>query len=191
MERMRWKFYLLDSVEGDILRHAVGVYNDGVRRILIADLTAAKYLQGLEVEAPPIFGCRLSLWGVALAAVGAAGLLVRGWDATALSLLVTSLFYLLDRKVVGLKRVKFDARAPPQHIPTPYLALWAKVPKFMCYSTPETSLLRRRGKTPSCPGASACRCYALSLFVEEAAEELKPAKMPTFVSEEHIRLLLQ
>lgn len=186
-----WKFYLLDSVEGDVLRHAVGVYNDGLRRILIADLTAAKYLQGVEVEAPPIFGCRLSLWGVALAAVGAAGLLVSGWEATAFSVLVTSLFYLLDRKVVGLKRVKFDARAPLQHIPTPYLALWTKVPKFMCHSAPGASLLRRRGKTPICPEASACRCYALSLFVEETTEELKPAKMPTLVSEEYIRLLLQ
>jgi len=187
LERLGWRFYLLDSVGEDALRHAVGVYHDGVRRILIA----GKRLQGVEVEAPPIFGCRLSLLGAALTAAGVAGLLVPGWEAVALSVLMGGLLELLDRKVVGLKQVKFDACDAPRRIPTPYLALWIKVPKAVCYLAPELLLLRRFGKTPSCPGAPACEGYSLWLFVGEAAEGLEPAKGPTLVSEEHIRLLLQ
>jgi len=171
----------------DALRHAVGVYHDGVRRILIV----VKRLQGVEVEAPPIFGCWLSLPGAALMAAGVAGLFAPGWEVVALSVLTGGLLELLDRKVVGLKQVKFDACDASRRIHTPYLALWIKVPKAMCYLAPELFLLRRLGKMPSCPGVSACGGYALALFVGEAAEGFEPAKGPTLVGEEHIRLLLQ
>jgi len=185
LERLGWRYYLLDSVGEDALRHAVGVYHDGVRRILIA----GKRLQGVEVETPPIFRCRLSLPGAALTAVGVALLFMPEWEIVALSMLMLGLSFLLDREVVGLKHVKFNACNSPRRISTPYLALWTKVPKF-CYLMPELFLLRRLG-IPSCPGVSTCGGYFLWLFVEEAAEGFEPARDPTLVSEEHIRSLLQ
>jgi len=187
LEKRWWKFYLLDSVGGDALRHAVGVYNDGVRRILISE----KRLQGVEVEAPPIFRCRLTLHGAAFTAVGVALFFMPGWEMAAFSALTVGLPFLLDREVVGFRQVKFDVCDLPRRIPTPYLALWVKMPKFMCYLAPELFLLRRLGKMPSCPGASACGGYSLWLFVGEAAWGLEPAEVPTLVGEEHIRQLLQ
>jgi len=186
LEKRWWRYYLLDSVGEDALRHAVGVYNDGVRRILIA----AKRLQGVEVEAPPIFGCRLSLPGAALTAMGVTMLFMPEWETAAFPLLMLGMSFLLDLEVAGLKPVKFNACDAPRRIPTPYLALWIKVPKAMCYLSPELFLVRRLGM-PSCPGVSTCGGYYLWLFVEEAAWGLEPAKDPTLVGEEHIRQLLQ
>jgi len=189
LEKRWWKFYLLDSVGEDALRHAVGVYNDGVRRILISE----KRLQGIEVEAPPIFRCRLSLPGAALMAVGVALLFMPEWEIVALPMLMLGLSLLLDREVVGLKHVKFNACDSPRRISTPYMALWTKVPKF-CYLMPELFLqlfLLRKLGIPSCPGVSTCGGYFLWLFVGEATEGFEPAKDPTLVSEEHIRMLLR
>jgi len=131
-----------------------------------------------------------SPWG-RVYSCGVALFFMPGWEMAAFSALTIGLPFLLDREVAGLRQVKFDVCDPPRRIPTPYLALWIKVPKAMCYLAPELLLLRRLGKTPSCPGAPACGGYALALFVGEAAEGLEPAKGPTLVGEEHIRQLFQ
>lgn len=121
--------------------------------------------------------------------MGVALLFMPGWERAALSVLILGLSFLLDREVVGLKHVKFNMCDSPRRIPTPYLVLWDKVPKF-CYLMPEFFLVRRLG-IPSCPGVSTCGGYFLWLFVGETAEGFEPAKDPTLVSKEHIRLLLR